>query len=175
MTLKGFEPHIQSYKTLISALCKDGRCSNASELFENMLDQQLDADEIIWTVLIDGLLKDAEVDACVHFLGIMESKNRKASVQTYITLSKELVKEMSAADERLPKELTKELSAADENYEVKLYTPKKTACQHEATVDFCSVDEKELTFANLLVRMSDYGCEPTAETYSTIIVGLCKE
>ncbi|GKC92023.1 pentatricopeptide repeat-containing protein [Tanacetum coccineum] len=124
MTLKGFEPHIQSYKTLINALCKDGRCSKASELFENMLDRQLDADEIVWTILIDGLLKDAEIDACIHFVGIMELKNRKANVETYVMLSKELAKELSAADERLSKEVAKESSAADENYIVKLSTPK---------------------------------------------------
>ncbi|KAJ9551642.1 hypothetical protein OSB04_015687 [Centaurea solstitialis] len=83
------------YKSLISAFCKNGQVGKALVLFEDMLDRRWDADEIVWTILIDGLLKEAEVETCVHFIHIMQSKNKVPNFQTYVMLAKEI----SAADE----------------------------------------------------------------------------
>ncbi|KAJ0715717.1 putative tetratricopeptide-like helical domain superfamily [Helianthus annuus] len=90
MLVGGFEPHIKSYKALICGLCKIGQMSKARELFENMLDQQWDADEVVWTILIDGVLREADVDTCVRCIHIMESKNRIPNFETYVMLAKQV-------------------------------------------------------------------------------------
>lgn len=81
MAVRGFEPSMTGYRLLICALCNLNRREEASHLFESMLPQQWSPDEIAWTILIDGLLKEGEADLCMKFLHIMEAKDYAPTFQ----------------------------------------------------------------------------------------------
>lgn len=93
MTAQGFKPCLIGYRALICALCKIDKMEEAQSIFENMLLQHWNPDEIVWTILIDGLLKDGKPDLCMKFLHIMEAKNCKPTFQTYVILAREVSKE----------------------------------------------------------------------------------
>lgn len=57
-----------------------------------MLDKQWNTDEIVWTVLVDGLVTKGLPDLCLKFLHIMESRNCCINLQTYVILANELSK-----------------------------------------------------------------------------------
>lgn len=92
MTDRAFEVRLPIYKALICALLKANQVEKAQVLFENMLEKQWNPDEIIWTLLVDGLLKDGMFNLCLKFLHVMESKKGSVSLQAYVVLERELSK-----------------------------------------------------------------------------------
>ena len=79
-------------QSLICALCRSSRLKEVEVLFENMLGKKWNNDEIVWTILIDGLLKERESELCMKLLHVMESKSCNISFQTYVILARELSK-----------------------------------------------------------------------------------
>lgn len=59
---------------MIPVLCKQGKVQEAERLFGNALPSGYNPDEGMWTMLIDGLLKDGENDTCLKQLKAMEKK-----------------------------------------------------------------------------------------------------
>lgn len=103
---RAFEVRLSVYKALICALFKANEVEKAQVVFEKILDQHLNPDEIIWTILVDGLLKEGGFEMCRNFLQIMESKKCSVSLQAYIVLKNELSKlgesiAANAIDEKL--------------------------------------------------------------------------
>ena len=88
MAVGGFEPRLPEYKALICALCRGSQVEEAQAMFVSMLEKQWNADEVVWTVLIDGLLKEKQLDLCMKLLHIMESKNCELNFQTYVILAR---------------------------------------------------------------------------------------
>ncbi|KAM0898884.1 hypothetical protein ACQ4PT_021668 [Festuca glaucescens] len=69
------ELHLDGYKTLICALCQSDRRKEAQFVFEHMLSRTFNPDNIVWTVLVDGLLGGGYKDLCKEFLHIMEKNH----------------------------------------------------------------------------------------------------
>ncbi|XP_059285087.1 protein Rf1, mitochondrial-like [Lycium ferocissimum] len=79
---QGFRPPLSIYQSLIRALCRSSRLKEVEVLFENMIGKQWNNDEIVWTILIDGLLKERESELCMKLLHVMESKSYTINFQT---------------------------------------------------------------------------------------------
>ena len=92
MANSGMAPKLSIYAALICALCKTCRTEEAQNLFECMLEKQWNSNDVVWTVLTDGLLKEGMSNLCLKFLHIMESKNCSLNLQTYVTMARELSK-----------------------------------------------------------------------------------
>lgn len=92
MANSGIEAHLSVYAALVSALCRTNRTKEAQNLLESMLEKQWSTDDIVWTVLVDGLIKEGLPDFCLKFLHIMESRNCSINIQTYAVLDRELSK-----------------------------------------------------------------------------------
>lgn len=92
MSAQHCELHLAGYKALICALCQLHRRKEARIIFENMLTRTWNPDDVVWTVLIDGLLGAGYKDLCMEFLRIMETSHCKPSFQTYIILAREASK-----------------------------------------------------------------------------------
>ncbi|CAL9083239.1 unnamed protein product [Musa acuminata var. zebrina] len=90
MTSIGFEPCLMGYKSLICALCEVDRVQEAQNLFHCMLLQHWSPDEVVWTILIDGLIKGGKPTLCTEFLQIMEAKGCKPTLHTHAILAREL-------------------------------------------------------------------------------------
>jgi pentatricopeptide repeat protein len=92
MVIRGFELHLSIYKALICALCMASRLGEAQSLFESMLEKEWNNDEIVWTILVDGLLKEGQLDLCMKLLHVMKSRNCILNSHTYVILARELSK-----------------------------------------------------------------------------------
>lgn len=92
MAIRGYKPHLPIYKELICALCRASRVEEAQTLFESMLEKEWNNDEIVWTVFVDGLLKEGQLDICMKLLHVMEDRNYILNIQTYEILARELSK-----------------------------------------------------------------------------------
>ncbi|CAI0552364.1 unnamed protein product [Linum tenue] len=90
--LEGFKPPLSVYKVLIHALCIINRVEEAEDLLKSLLEEQKCGDLIVWTVLVDGLLKGGKSELCIKFLHLMESRNYSLSLHTYVGLARELSK-----------------------------------------------------------------------------------
>jgi pentatricopeptide repeat protein len=84
--------HLVRYKALICALCQFNRRKEAQFIFEHMLSRPFDPDNIVWTVLIDGLLGAGYKDLCMEYLHIMENNHREPSFRSYNILAREALK-----------------------------------------------------------------------------------
>lgn len=87
------ELHLTGYKELICTLCQLHRRKEARFVFEKMLSRALNADEIVWTILINGLLGAGYKDLCMEFLHIMETNRRNPSSHARTILAREALKE----------------------------------------------------------------------------------
>uniref|UniRef100_A0ACD5W497 Uncharacterized protein n=1 Tax=Avena sativa TaxID=4498 RepID=A0ACD5W497_AVESA len=92
MSAQHRELHLVGYKALICALCQLHRRKEAQFIFEHMLSRAFNPDNIVWTVLIDGLLGAGYKDVCMKFLQIMEKNHRKPSFRSYNILAREGLK-----------------------------------------------------------------------------------
>lgn len=72
------ELHLVGYKELICALCQFHRRSEAQFVFEDMLSRNFSFDDIVWTILINGLIGAGYKDLCMEFLHIMGKKSSYA-------------------------------------------------------------------------------------------------
>ena len=68
MTSRGFELRLIEFKALICALCKVNSLTDAQKVFEKMLMKDWNPDEVLWAVLIDGLLNEGFQNVCTNFL-----------------------------------------------------------------------------------------------------------
>jgi pentatricopeptide repeat protein len=59
------ELHLDGYKALLCALCQSHRRKEAQFVFEDMLSRTFNPDNIVWTVLVDGLL-GADTKTCAR-------------------------------------------------------------------------------------------------------------
>ncbi|KAJ6798473.1 putative pentatricopeptide repeat-containing protein isoform X1 [Iris pallida] len=85
----GYLPHIRSYQLLLSGLCDHGNVEKAKLVFSYLLGRGYNFDEIVWTILIDGLLKKDHFHAFSEMLSIMEERQCSPSPETYALLRKE--------------------------------------------------------------------------------------
>lgn len=83
------------------ALCKVGRVEELEALFGKLLHMQWSADEIIWTVLIDGIVKEGGSDLCMKLLHQMESSSCKIKFHSYVILAREVPMENKLIDTSL--------------------------------------------------------------------------
>lgn len=114
--------------------------------------KRLVPDEVTFTSLIDGFVLLGRLDHAFVLLRRMVDMGCKPNYRTYNVLLKGLHKECQLLTERV-------------------------MAQNE-TLYGCSSDEKVSTFeliGNLLLRLSENGCEPTIEVYNTLVSGLCRE
>ena len=58
MVENGYEPQLSLYNSVIPGLCKEGKVQEVERSFDNALRSGHNPDEGMWTMLIDGLLKD---------------------------------------------------------------------------------------------------------------------
>jgi pentatricopeptide repeat protein len=98
MSAQHCELHLVGYKALICALCQFHRREEAQFIFEHMLSRAFNPDNIVWTVLIDGLLGAGYKDLCMEFLHIMEKNHHKPSFRSYTIVAREVLKEQPALE-----------------------------------------------------------------------------
>ncbi|KAG6404439.1 hypothetical protein SASPL_136687 [Salvia splendens] len=65
-------PHIESYKLLVCGLYNEGSDEKAKQTFCRLLHIGYNYDEVVWKVLIDGLMRMGFVKECSELVGVME-------------------------------------------------------------------------------------------------------
>ncbi|KAF3443284.1 hypothetical protein FNV43_RR12966 [Rhamnella rubrinervis] len=162
-------PSTEMYNAIINGFSKDNQFSEADKtdlafkIFNEMADdaeklleeierEGLVPDEVTFTCLINGFVMIGKLDHAFSLIRRMVHIGCQPNHRTYCTLLKGLQKEFQ--------QLTV-----------------KVVAQHEA-VYTCNSEERYTNFellCNLLARMSASDCEPTVDTYGTLVKGLCRE
>lgn len=86
----GFLPNLLSYQHLLSGLTSEGQTDRAKEIFRDCKWKDYNPDEIVWRVIIDGLVRKGYTDVCHDMIPMLEQINCKPSDQTYAMLTEEL-------------------------------------------------------------------------------------
>ncbi|KAL6634078.1 hypothetical protein ACP70R_026749 [Stipagrostis hirtigluma subsp. patula] len=86
----GFLPHLMSYQRMLSGLTAEGQVTRAKKIFRDSRWEDYNPDEIVWKVIIDGLIRKGHSDICHDMISILEQMNCRPSHQTYAMLTKEL-------------------------------------------------------------------------------------
>lgn len=79
-----------SYQHLLSGLICEGQTDKAKEIFMNSRWKDYSPDEIVWKVIIDGLIKKGHSDISREMIIMLERMNCRPSHQTYAMLTEEL-------------------------------------------------------------------------------------
>jgi len=86
----GFLPNLLSYQNLLSGLTAEGQADRAKEIFRDSRWKDYNPDEIVWKVIIDGLIRKGHSDVCHDMISILEQMNCKPRDETYAMLTEEL-------------------------------------------------------------------------------------
>jgi pentatricopeptide repeat protein len=86
----GFLPNLISYQQLLSGLTAEGQADRAKEIFRGLRWKEYNTDEIVWKVIIDGLIRKGHPDMCHDMISILEQMKCKPSDETYAMLTEEL-------------------------------------------------------------------------------------
>ncbi|RVW37611.1 Pentatricopeptide repeat-containing protein [Vitis vinifera] len=192
-------PTVVTYNTLINGYLTKGNVNNAARLLDLMKENGCEPDEWTYNELFQvdialSLLERMEemgcnpnVESYNAVINGLSKENRFSEAEKICDKMAEqgLLPNLShlwavsegKADEAeiLLKEMERKGLAPDEKE--CLLLEEKVAVQHEAVYSF-SPHEKDVNFeivSNLLARMSEIGCEPTLDTYSTLVSGLCRK
>jgi pentatricopeptide repeat protein len=87
---RGFLPNLLSYQHLLSGLTAEGQEDRAKEIFRDSRWKDYNPDEIVWKVIIDGLIRKGHSEMCHDMISTLEQMNCKLSDQTYAMLTEEL-------------------------------------------------------------------------------------
>ncbi|XP_048534397.1 pentatricopeptide repeat-containing protein At5g65560-like [Triticum urartu] len=87
---RGFVPQLMSYQHLLCGLISEGQAHMAEEIFGNGRWEDYNPDEIVWKVIIDGLIRNGHSDICRDMVSKLEQRNCRPSNQTYVMLAEEL-------------------------------------------------------------------------------------
>jgi pentatricopeptide repeat protein len=79
MTKSGYLPHLESYRIIISSLCEGGNFRTAKEVFGDLLLKESNYDEIVWKILIYGLLQKGSVAEFSSLLSVMKEHGYQPS------------------------------------------------------------------------------------------------
>jgi len=90
MAKNGYLPHLESYRFIICALCEEGSFHTAKSIFGDILSKEYNCDEIVWKILIDGLLQRGNTADCSSLLSFMEEQNCRPSAAIYARLTGEI-------------------------------------------------------------------------------------
>jgi len=90
MVERGYLPRLESYRFIICALCEEGSFHTAKSIFGDMLSKEYNCDEIVWKILIDGLLQNGNTADCSRLLSFMEEQNCHPSSAIYARLTSEI-------------------------------------------------------------------------------------
>jgi pentatricopeptide repeat protein len=82
--------HLESYKLLVCGLFEQGNQEKAEEIFRSLLSCEYNYDEVVWKVLLDGLVRKGHVDECSQLRDIMEKNGCRLHSDTHTMLSQEL-------------------------------------------------------------------------------------
>lgn len=86
----GFVPRLMSYQHLLCGLISEGQDHRVKEIFGNSRWKDYNPDEIVWKVIIDGLIRKGHSDICLDMISKLEQMNCRPSNQTYAMLAEEL-------------------------------------------------------------------------------------
>ncbi|KAL2938647.1 hypothetical protein RDABS01_022096 [Bienertia sinuspersici] len=100
-SLGEIELPLTTYGLLISTLCKLNQVDEAVLLFKSVLEKKWNSDEVVWSVFIDGLLREGQLDPCVKLLEIIQYS--EVTVTRYTC--KLLAEELSKVDESFTRHL----------------------------------------------------------------------
>lgn len=87
---RGFKSPITIYAADIRALCESKLLKQVEVVFDEMLEKQWNSYEVVWTVLIDSLLKYGESKLCLNLLHKMKSKGIPIGKHTCLIVAREL-------------------------------------------------------------------------------------
>ncbi|CAH1448019.1 unnamed protein product [Lactuca virosa] len=82
MVENGVLVDLETYKLLICGLYEEGKHEKGKEVFCSLLDGY-NSDEVVWTILLDGLLKRGLVKRYFELVGVMEEKGCHLNRYTY--------------------------------------------------------------------------------------------
>ncbi|KAF3456640.1 hypothetical protein FNV43_RR01294 [Rhamnella rubrinervis] len=87
------KPSVDCFNPFIDTLCKERHVDKALELFQDMVNQDVQPDVVTYTALFHGLCKSGRVEEAKKFLNDMTDCGISPDVYTYNTLIDSLCKE----------------------------------------------------------------------------------
>jgi pentatricopeptide repeat protein len=87
MIKSGYLPRIESYRHIICSLCEEGSIKTAKKVLGDMLLEEYNYDEIVWKILIDGLLRKGNAAECSILLSVMEEQDYRPGDALYAKLT----------------------------------------------------------------------------------------
>jgi pentatricopeptide repeat protein len=85
-----FVPQLICYQHLLCGLFSEGQTNVATQIFASSRWEDYNPDEIVWKVIIDGLIKKGHSVMCCAMISRLEQMNCTPSNQTYAMLAEEL-------------------------------------------------------------------------------------
>lgn len=82
----GYLPALESCKPLICGLFDEESNEKANAFFCSMLHCGYNQDEVVWKLLLDGLVKRGHVNRCSELVSIMENMGCQLHPETYSML-----------------------------------------------------------------------------------------
>jgi pentatricopeptide repeat protein len=86
----GFAPQLMCYQHLLCGLISEGQANMAKVIFGNSRWEDYNPDEIVWKVIIDGLIRKGHPASCHDMISRLEQMNCRPSNRTYAMLAEEL-------------------------------------------------------------------------------------
>ncbi|EPS72780.1 hypothetical protein M569_01977, partial [Genlisea aurea] len=88
---RGMLPRLESYGLLVCGFYGEGREEEARGTFRGMLRGGYNHDEVVWKVLIDGLMKEGFLEGCCELVVVMRKMGCCINPQTHLALVQGLV------------------------------------------------------------------------------------
>ncbi|CAL4896211.1 unnamed protein product [Urochloa decumbens] len=163
----GIAPTVETFGTLVAALCDAGQLEEAFEVKEAMVRQHdVPPNAHVYTSLVKGLCQRGEVDAAVR---LKDEMVHKAELLQNSAVYGALVRALFRAGRR------GEADGLLEELKVRGIVPHRDRVVYNAMVAGLCEDERDPSAAfAVLDDMQKCGCKPTAVTYSMLVAGLCK-
>ncbi|CAN6331039.1 unnamed protein product [Urochloa humidicola] len=163
----GIAPTVETFGTLVAALCDAGQLEEAFKLKETMVRQNdVQPNAHVYTSLVKGLCQRGEVDGAVR---LKDEMVHKAELLQNSAAYGVLVRALFRAGRR------GEVDGLMEESKGRGIVPHRDRVVYNAMIAGLCEDEKDPSAAfAVLDDMQKCGCKPTAVTYSMLVVGLCK-
>ena len=155
-------PNVYTYSALIYGLCREGRLEEAEMLIGKMKEKGLNPNQVTYTSLIDVNIKLGRMDHAFDILSKMFDEGCQPNYRTYCVLMSGIVQENKIQKGHvIPDEDA--IGSSDHGSLDEIQS--LDGMPHEINID--------LAF-KLLDKMMEKCCQPTVDTYSALIAGLCK-
>ena len=162
MVKQGCSPNVYAYSALIYGLCREGKLEEAKMFIDKMKEKYLQPNQVTYTSLIDGNVKSGKVDHAFDLLSKMINEGCQPNYRTYCELLNGIVQENKIQKEHLiPDEDAVGSSDPDNLDEI-----------HD--LDGIPLEINSVLAFKLLDKMMEKHFQPTVDTYSALIAGLCK-